>query len=158
MRVSTGRYDFIEKFYKGQEVPLLTDTRQLAEMMVRGRYPIGLGAVDQVVLADFQAQGLGNSLKRLTLPELEYSNAGANAMFLLTKAPHPKAAQLFANWILTKEGSDSWAKSIVYNSRRTDVPVFDAENATVRARPISKWTPKCSCRKWTRRKSWRRRS
>ena len=40
LRVSTGRDDFIEKFYKGQEVPLLTDTRELAEMMVRGRYPI----------------------------------------------------------------------------------------------------------------------
>ena len=93
------------------------------------------------MLADFQSQGLGNSLKRLALPELEYSNAGANAMFLLTKAPHPKAAQLFANWVLTKEGSDSWAKNIVYNSRRTDVPVIDAENATVKGKTYCRWIP-----------------
>jgi iron(III) transport system substrate-binding protein len=134
LRVSTGREDFIEKFYKGQEVTILTDTRQLAEMMVRGRYPIGLGAVDQVVLADFQAQGLGNQLKRLAVPELEYSNAGANAMFLLTKAPHPNAAQLFANWILSKDGVESWSKNTVFNSRRTDVAVIDPETATVKGK------------------------
>jgi ABC-type Fe3+ transport system substrate-binding protein len=40
---------------------------------------------------------------------------------LANKAPHPKAAQVFANWILSKEGLESYAKGYGSASLRTDI-------------------------------------
>jgi len=132
VRLNLGRDDIVEQFYKGQEVTVSTDARQLTESMVRGRYPIGLGAVDQVILADFQSQGLGNNLKRLPLPEIDYLNSGAQNMWLMTKAPHPNVAKLFINWVLTKEGSEIYSKNVGYNSRRADVAPVDPESAPLK--------------------------
>jgi iron(III) transport system substrate-binding protein len=44
---------------------------------------------------------------------------------LISKAPHPNAAKLFANWFLTKQGATSWATNTSLNSRRNDAPVVD---------------------------------
>jgi len=35
--------------------------------------------------------------------------------------PHPNAARLFVNWLLTKEGQALWGKAVPINSRRADV-------------------------------------
>jgi iron(III) transport system substrate-binding protein len=41
---------------------------------------------------------------------------------LINRAPHPNAAKLFLNWILTKEGQTIMTTTIGLASRRTDVP------------------------------------
>jgi iron(III) transport system substrate-binding protein len=127
IRLNSGSDDFMKDFYVDQEVVLSTDYRQMTEFMVRGRYPIGLGAVDQVILADFQSEGLGNNLVRAPIKELLYTNAGNTAMYLITGAPHPNVAQVFANWITSKDGGEAYSKAISYNSRRADVPVIDPD-------------------------------
>jgi len=125
MRVVTGSDDIVKKLWVDQEVVVGTDARQLTEFMVRGRYPLGVGAVDRRILADFQAQGLGMNIKVNPIPEIEYTNAGSNNLWIVAKAPHPKAAQVFVNWVLTKEGSSVYAPNASINSRRLDVPAVD---------------------------------
>ncbi len=125
MRVVTGSDDIVKKLWVDQEIVVSNDARQLTEFMVRGRYSIGVGAVDKRILADFQAQGLGNNIKVNPVPEIEYTNAASNNIWIVAKAPHPKAAQVFANWLLTKEGSTIYSKNANVNSRRLDVPAFD---------------------------------
>jgi ABC-type Fe3+ transport system substrate-binding protein len=125
MRVVTGNDDILKKLWVGQEVAVGTDARQLTEFMVRGRYAVGVGAVDRRILADFQSQGLGKNVKVNPIPEIEYTNAGSNNLWIVAKAPHPKAAQVFANWVLTKEGSTIYSPNASINSRRLDVPAFD---------------------------------
>jgi len=131
-RLNLGRDDIVEQLYKGQEVTVGTDARQLTEFMVRGRFPIGLGAVDQVILGDFKSQGLGTQLKRLQLPEIDYLNSGSQNMWLMTKAPHPNAAKLFINWVLSKEGSEAYSRNVGYNSRRVDVAPVDPDIAPIK--------------------------
>ena len=53
MRVVTGSDDIVKKLWVDQEVMIGTDARQLAEFMVRGRFPIGIGAIERPILADF---------------------------------------------------------------------------------------------------------
>ncbi|MEK7217052.1 MAG: hypothetical protein AAB289_15820, partial [Chloroflexota bacterium] len=36
-------------------------------------------------------------------------------------APHPNAAKVFFNWLLTKDGQTAYVKSTQENSRRSDV-------------------------------------
>ena len=43
------------------------------------------------------------------------------------RAPHPAAARLFANWILTREGQTLLAGALQTNSARADVPTFQAD-------------------------------
>ena len=40
---------------------------------------------------------------------------------LANKAPHPKAAQVFANWILSKEGLETYARGYGSATLRTDI-------------------------------------
>ena len=47
---------------------------------------------------------------------------GFGGLALPGKAPHPHAARLYINWLLTKEGQTLLAKGLAYASRRLDVP------------------------------------
>ena len=40
----------------------------------------------------------------------------------MNRAPHPNAAAVFINWLLTKEGQLVWSKAVNAVSRRVDVP------------------------------------
>jgi len=50
---------------------------------------------------------------------------GVCCMTFLNRAPHPNAAKVFANWLLSKEGQISWQKYTQTNSLRTDIPKND---------------------------------
>jgi ABC-type thiamine transport system substrate-binding protein len=113
--------------------PLLVDQRPkfitasgwnsaLATEFVRGPYPIAQGLRPKP-LADAQAEGLAQNIKYLDLPDADF--VPSTAMLYLDQAPHPAAARLFANWILTREGQTVLTNSLPTNSARTDVPPFE---------------------------------
>jgi len=111
--------DIIKKLFVDQEPVLSRDSRQVAEFMVRGRYPIALG-VNPLLLSQFQKQGLGKNLKLFHVPEMDTVNH-ASTVWLVNRAPHPNAAKLFINWLLTKDAQTHWAKEVETNSRRIGV-------------------------------------
>jgi iron(III) transport system substrate-binding protein len=111
--------DVIKRLYVDQEPVLSRDTRQIAEFMVRGRYPIAL-AVNPLLLGQFQKQGLGKNIKLMHLPEIDVVSF-SSTLWLVNRAPHPNAAKLVANWLLTKDAQTHWAKEVEQNSRRTGV-------------------------------------
>ena len=117
----------IKKLIIDQEPVHSLDTRQILEALIRGRFGIVLpGLTPWPVLKDLRDEGLNQShIKWLELPEATY--VISVAALLLNKAPHPNAAKLFINWILTKEGQTVLSKNVDFNSRRTDVPVVDQE-------------------------------
>ena len=106
-----------------QEPVLSRDRNQLTEFMVRGRYPIAIG-LNALALQDFQIHGVGKNVKTLLLPELDYQASGS-AVWLLNRAPHPNAARVFVNWLLTKEAQAAWAKELQTNSRLLGVEPGD---------------------------------
>ncbi len=124
MRLAYGD-DIVKKLWVDQQVVLGRENRQMTEQMVRGRYAIGIGAVTDNILSEFLAQGLGKNLKHLELDNVEQVSGGGDVVQMVNRAPHPNAAKLFINWLLTKEGSTIWSKYAETNSRRTDVPPFD---------------------------------
>ena len=117
-RLSLGD-DVIKRLFVDQEPVLSRDTRQMAEFMVRGRYPIGLG-VNPLLLGQFQKQGLGKSLKLVHLPEID-TVSFSSTLWLVNRAPHPNAAKVLINWLLTKDAQTHWAREVEQNSRRTGV-------------------------------------
>ena len=112
--------DIIKKLFVDQEPALSRDTRQIAEFMVRGRYPIALG-VNPLLLGQFQKQGLGKNLKTFHFPEMDTVNSSSSVVWLVNRAPHPAAAKVFINWLLTKDAQIVWAREVETNSRRVGV-------------------------------------
>jgi len=88
---------------------------------VRGRYPIGLATgFDDVEL--FQQQGLGPNIKSFAGDEkVLLGGSGFGSVALMKDAPHPNAAAVYINWLLSQAGQTEWIKSR-RNSRRLDVP------------------------------------
>jgi iron(III) transport system substrate-binding protein len=127
LRLKTHDEDILRKVYKDQDAVLSTDARQLTEFAARGSYPISLGAVSKPILLDFLAQGVGKNLKAIPFPEVDYVFSGSNLIHYVSQAPHPNAAKLFVNWVLTREGSTSFSRNLQDNSRRADVAPFDPE-------------------------------
>src|SRR5262249_57439103 len=106
-----------------QAVVRTRDLRQQVEWGGRGRYPIAVGGDDTFVV-EFRRQGLGQQVEPVAL----YSQLGGrqgpafgNAM-LMNRAPHPNAAKVYLNWLLSQEGQSSWTRNTDRNSRRLDVP------------------------------------
>jgi iron(III) transport system substrate-binding protein len=118
-RLSLGD-DIIKKLFVDQEPVLSRDNRQVAEFMVRGRYPIALG-VNPQILATYQKQGLAKNLKLLHFTEMSTQSSSSSTIWLVNRAPHPAAAKVFINWLLTKDAQVVWAKEVETNSRRSGI-------------------------------------
>lgn len=117
----------IKRIWKDNEVVLGRDSRVMTESMVRGQYAIGIGSVDEVMLrTDFLPLGIGKQLKPVLLDNFD-TITYSDVLWFVNRAPHPNAAKLFINWMLSKEGQTAWTKHTETNSRRADVPVVNPD-------------------------------
>lgn len=114
---------YVKRFFTEQTPTLFREPRQGAEMLVRGQVAIAVGTTSPIVL-DFANQGFKN-VKRI-LPD-DFSYLFQETVWVMNRAPHPAAAKLFVNWLLTKQAQEVYAAGTESNSRRKDVaPVNQA--------------------------------
>ena len=112
--------ELVKRYFAEQELNYVRDPRQVAESMVRGKYPVAFG-LRPTAMQEFFAEGLGKDIKWLDIPVMDF--VPGTGIFLASKAPHPNAAKLFTNWFLTKEGQDLHAMNVPTNSARLDAVV-----------------------------------
>ena len=116
--------EIIKQLVNDQEPIMFAQSRQIAEAVVRGKVAIAIGTTNRVVL-DFKNEGLARNIKNPILEDFAY--LASEVMWLMNRAPHPNAAKLYVNWLLSKEGQEIFSKSTERNSRRTDVPPVDQD-------------------------------
>ncbi|MSQ27155.1 MAG: hypothetical protein EXR51_03325 [Dehalococcoidia bacterium] len=135
LRLALGDEGF-KQFFTQQEPRVSRDLRQMTEWMARGIGAIGVGAVQPPLLREFLDQGVGKNLKYLEVDRLDYTSSGSqgSTIFKVNRSPHPNAAKLFINWLLTREGQTLWTKLTEQNSRRTDVDPFNANGLPSRGK------------------------
>jgi iron(III) transport system substrate-binding protein len=110
---------WVTNFYKGQNVALSRDYKQLADWVAHGSYPIGL-AVGANYLADYVKEGI--HFQQLQLPDAPPpAGGGFGIVVVLSHAPHPNAAQVFANWMASKEGQTIYAQAQLQVPARNDI-------------------------------------
>lgn len=116
--------DFLRKLYSQKSV-YTTNRRQGAEWIVRGRYPIAMG-LDKSELEVFENAGLAKNVLPLdsSFYKLEQLSPGFGSVGVIDKAPHPYAAAVYINWLLSEEGQRAWV-GVPRNSRRVDVKSDD---------------------------------
>lgn len=109
------------KFLVEQKPVIASSNRQLADWVAQGAYPITSGLSPSEVAA-LQEQGLAKSVEALkTLPSETAWTPGWGVIALLNQPPHPNAAKVFINWVLSQPAQTEWARKGFVNSRRTDV-------------------------------------
>ncbi|HZS01829.1 MAG TPA: extracellular solute-binding protein [Chloroflexota bacterium] len=97
------------------------DRRRMLEWIARGRYPI-LFNPDPTTLQQLAQEGVNIPV----LPGFKdygtYVTPGFGSVGLIKDAPHPNAAKVFLNWLLSKDGQTAYSTALNAGSRRLDVP------------------------------------
>lgn len=121
-------FDFMRELAK-QEPEINRDERLQTEWLARGKVLVLIGPASGIV-AEFQKAGVP---LRFHIPsEGAYLTSGYGTMSLINQSPHPNAAKLFINWLLTREGSTLLSKAIAFQSSRVDVPIDHLDPAIIR--------------------------
>jgi len=121
--------DFMKKFYN-MDLVVNMNPRQNADAVMRGDLAIGTGITSDVIARCRHAGGC-ESVKELPFGAV----VGPRGVAVFKNAPHPEAAKVWVNWLLSKAGQQAyvteWTK---YNdtgaiSLRTDVEAANPEQA-----------------------------
>ncbi|MGV1861715.1 extracellular solute-binding protein [Rhizobium rhizogenes] len=113
--------DKARAFLTEQQPTLASSNRQLSDWIAAGAYPITSG-LSPSEIAQLQANGLAKEVTALSTPPNQTAwTPGWGAVALLHNAPHPNAAKVFVNWLLSQGAQADWAGRGFVNSRRTDV-------------------------------------
>lgn len=112
--------EFVKKLYVEQKPVSTRERRQFTDWLARGTHPICLNCREDDV-RPLQKEGF----KLMEIFELSDVPGAVNGSpWLLTvanKAPHPNAACVFINWLLSKEGLEIYSRGYGSVTLRTDV-------------------------------------
>jgi ABC-type Fe3+ transport system substrate-binding protein len=112
--------EFIRRLYVDQKVTFSRDFRQMSDWLARGTHPVSLDLFDAYV-EELKKEGFP-IYTVLGLPDMPGRIAsGLGEMVLLNNAPHPNAARVFVNWIASKEGLETYARSYGSVPMRNDI-------------------------------------
>jgi iron(III) transport system substrate-binding protein len=113
--------DFIRALGK-QQITIMKDFAQEVDAIGQGRYPVLIGTADFVAIARAK-QGVPIAIvDPRQLKEGTDVSPANGALALFNKAPHPSAAKIYINWLLSKDGQAVFARASGYVSARGDVP------------------------------------
>lgn len=110
-------FEYLEALAK-QEPMILRNERQQVEWVAQGKYPVLLSPLT-TPLAEFIKAGA--PIKEVIPVEGSHYTGGVGNIAMVQNAPHPKAAKLFINWYLSKEGQGIMSQETLNPSARLDV-------------------------------------
>jgi iron(III) transport system substrate-binding protein len=129
--------EFVRKLYKEQKIVLSRDRRQMADWLARGTYPICLDCREDD-LKVLQQEGF-HFVEAFELADMPGTLTSAPwQLTVLSQAPHPNAARVFANWIVSKEALEIYSRASGYATLRTDVDESFLKSGTI-PRPEAKY-------------------
>lgn len=128
--------EFLRRFHADTEIAIVRSNEQMLDWLSAGKYAFGIGArnVDDAIM-----QGLPlNQFLPASLKEGSSVTAYNGTLSYFNRAPHPNAAKVAANWLLSREGQTAWLSSNqktggLYDSLREDI---SKEKVSERARRV----------------------
>ena len=112
---------FIRRLYSEMDITLFRNVRQGVDWLAHGKFAICFFCSSRRIVPA-QEQGLPVAPLQVMLKEGAAVTSHAGALAFVNKAPHPNAAKVFINWILTREGQLTSQRTSLVNSRRADIP------------------------------------
>ncbi|HEY1236082.1 MAG TPA: extracellular solute-binding protein [Candidatus Binatia bacterium] len=128
--------EFIRRLYGETDIAIVRSNEQMLDWLSAGKYAFGIGArdVDTAMMQGLPlAQFLPGSLK-----EGSSVTAYNGTLSFFNRAPHPAAAKVAINWLLSREGQTAWLDANqrtggLYDSLREDI---SKEKVNERARRV----------------------
>jgi iron(III) transport system substrate-binding protein len=118
---------FMRRFYSEMDVTLTADLRQEMDWLSAGKFALSMPTQGSST-SKAKAQGLPvDEFDPHHFKEGPSISAAFGQLALMNRAPHPNAAKVFINWLLSREGQSAFQRIIstpgeAKNSRRIDVP------------------------------------
>jgi iron(III) transport system substrate-binding protein len=112
---------YLERLFSEMDLTLSSDPRQMVDWLAQGKFSLALFlATDDVTTA------MEKGLPVAPVPADQFKEGapiapGGGAVSLADRAPHPNAAVLFINWLLSREGQAEWQRILHVPSLRTDI-------------------------------------
>ena len=114
-----------------QDLFVSRDQRQLADALAKGKLAIALGVsfytLEGFILANLPVKELPR------LKEGVPSSNGSGVIGIVKNPPHPNAAKVFVNWLLSREGQELYTQVMHQSTRRLDVETKWLQEFGVRA-------------------------
>jgi len=112
--------EFMRRLYGEMDVTIARDYRQPIDWLAAGKFAVCIPCNSrETEKAIKQGLPLGETLE---LKEGGTLSAGGGTISFIDKAPHPNAAKLFVNWLLSREGQIEFQKRDGSDSIRIDIP------------------------------------
>jgi iron(III) transport system substrate-binding protein len=116
--------EYLRRLHAETDIAILRSNEQLLDWLSSGKYAFGIGA-RQVDTAMMQGLPLNQFLPG-SLKEGSSVTAYNGTVSLFNRAPHPNAAKVAVNWLLSREGQTAWLDSNhktggLYDSLREDI-------------------------------------
>jgi ABC-type Fe3+ transport system substrate-binding protein len=110
--------EFLQRLAQ-QDLFISRDGQQLAVGLSKGNLVIALGLsqrfVDPYIKAGLPIRPLS------TIKEGTSGSNGFGTVAIMRNAPHPNAAKIYINWLLSKEGQELYSRALTQGTRRLDV-------------------------------------
>jgi iron(III) transport system substrate-binding protein len=110
-----------------QEPVILKDASQATNMVGQGKYTILIGSRESILVGALRRGLPIAEVSAYQLREGSDVSPGNGNVALFNRPPHPNAAKVYINWILSKEGQSQYARALGYVSKRADVPADHTE-------------------------------
>jgi iron(III) transport system substrate-binding protein len=121
--------EFVKRILTETDIVISSDTRQMGDWLAGGKFALSIfGPISRMDLDLMQGQGLPVSwFAPEHLKEGAYITAGSGGVALINKAPHPSAAKVGLNWLLSREGQIAYQRIFTEgndgpDSLRIDIP------------------------------------
>jgi len=111
---------FLRRLMAEMDIVFAHDERQMMDWVAAGKYHVNLLAKIENT-ANARKQGLPVA-QIFSDKEADAIASGSGHISVFKDAPHPRAAQLYVNWFLSRDGQLGWQKYTGRNSFRTDLP------------------------------------
>jgi len=110
--------DYLRRLVQ-QDLFVSRDQRQIADALAKGKLYVALGVsfytLDRFIKADLPVK------EAPTPKEGQPSSNGSGVLGVVKNPPHPNAAKVFINWLLSREGQELYVKVMQQATRRLDV-------------------------------------
>lgn len=105
-----------------QQPKIVNSAVDLMDAISKGGFPIAQG-VRPKAIQPYRDRGEAAHVKFLQLPDADH--VPGTGLFTFNNTPHPAAARLFINWVLTRQGQTQLAQHLLTNSARNDVEHYE---------------------------------
>jgi iron(III) transport system substrate-binding protein len=121
--------EFLKRLLTEMDLVISSDSRQMGDWLAGGKFAFSIfGPVSRMDLDVMQGQGLPvNWFDPDHLKEGAYITAGSGGVGLINRPPHPNAAKVAINWLLSREGQIAYQRIFTEgaegpDSLRIDIP------------------------------------